>query len=114
MNCAEANKVDLVDYLYSLGFTPNKISGNDYCYLSLLRDERTASFKINRNKNVWYDHGAGNGGKLIDFATQYFNCDVQSVVLKISAYASTNTGKLSPKIISNNSTTLGHQQCRYF
>ena len=79
MNCAEANKVDLVDYLYSLGFTPTKISGNDYWYLSPLRNERTASFKINRNKNVWYDHGTGNGGTLVDFATQYFTSDIQSI-----------------------------------
>ena len=103
MNCAEANKVDLVDYLYSLGFTSAKISGNDYWYLSPLRDERTASFKVNRNKNVWYDHGTGDGGTLIDFATQYFKCDVQTVLEKISSYTSTNISKLTSGIVSNNS-----------
>ena len=57
MNCAEANQIDLVDYLYSLGYQTEKIRGNDYWYLSPLRDEKEASFKINRKKNVWYDHG---------------------------------------------------------
>ena len=46
MNCAEANKVDLVDYLYSLGFTPTKISGNDYWYFSLLREEKNDLFNV--------------------------------------------------------------------
>ncbi len=57
MNCDEANQIDLVDYLSSLGNEPAKIRGNDYWYLSPLRQEKEASFKVNKNKNVWYDHG---------------------------------------------------------
>ena len=34
-----------------------KINNNDYWYLSPLRNEKEASFKINRSKNTWYDHG---------------------------------------------------------
>jgi len=30
-----------------------------YWYLSPLREEKEASFKVNRKKNVWYDHGIG-------------------------------------------------------
>ena len=53
MKCEEGNKLDLVEYLFSLGFTPTKIRGNNYWYTSPLRDEKEASFKIDRNKNVW-------------------------------------------------------------
>ncbi len=35
MICAKANKVDLIEYLYSLGFIPMKIRGNDYWYVLL-------------------------------------------------------------------------------
>ena len=49
MNCDQANEIDLVDYLNPLEFQPEKIRGNDYWYLSPLRNERTASFKIERN-----------------------------------------------------------------
>ena len=59
MNCAEANQIDMVDYLYSVGYLPQKINGNSYWYLSPLRSEKPASFKVNRAKNVWYDHGIG-------------------------------------------------------
>ena len=40
MNCDEANQIDLVDYLYSLGYQPEKIKNHDYWYLSPLREEK--------------------------------------------------------------------------
>jgi len=63
MNCAEANQIDMVDYLNSMGYPPQKISGNDYWYLSPLRSEKHASLKVERNRNVWYDYGIGQRWK---------------------------------------------------
>lgn len=84
--------LDLVDYLATLGHYPDpkKTKGQNYWYNSPLRHERTPSFKVNREKNVWVDYGAGpddlkhlqntrpgqkprthNGGTTIDFAMQY-------------------------------------------
>lgn len=73
---AQAKEIDMVQYLASQGHEPTKIRGNDYWYLSPLRDEKTASFKVNAKHNIWYDHGQGKGGNLIDFGTIYFNCSV--------------------------------------
>lgn len=73
---SEARKIDMVHYLSSLGHEPVKIRSNDYWYLSPLRDENTASFKINRQLNRWYDHGLGKGGNLIDFAILFHDCSV--------------------------------------
>lgn len=50
---AVAKQLDLVDYLASLGFQPEKIRGQDYWYRSPLRQEKTASFKVNRAKRLW-------------------------------------------------------------
>jgi DNA primase len=86
MNCEEGNKVDLVKYLFSFGFIPAKIRGNNYWCISPLRDEKEASFKIDRNKNVWYDHGAGKGCTVVHFITSYFNCDAQRALQKLSSY----------------------------
>jgi len=86
MNCAEANQIDMVDYLYSIGHQPQKIRNNDYWYLSPLRDEKKASFKVNRNKNAWYDHGLGKGGDVIEFAVQLFNCNISEALEKISSF----------------------------
>jgi len=70
----EVKQTDMVCYFSALGFEPCKIRHDDYWYLSPLRNERTASFKINRRLNRWYDHGIGQGGNIIDFGILFFNC----------------------------------------
>lgn len=77
--------MDLVQFLGSLGYHPQRISRSDYWYLSPLRQERTASFKVDRKLNLWYDHGIGKGGTLIDFGILYFNCSVGELLLRLSA-----------------------------
>jgi DNA primase len=79
MNCEQANQIDLVDYLQSIGHEPSKLRGNDYWYHSPLRNEKEPSFKVNRSKNVWYDHGLGKGGTLVDFAMEYYHCNTIGV-----------------------------------
>ena len=80
----EAKQIDLVDYLAALGYRPQKIRNHDYWYYSPLREEKTASFKVNRQRNLWYDHGIGKGGTLIDFGMLYFNCSVKEVLDRLS------------------------------
>src|SRR5690242_7311539 len=81
--CAEAREIDLVDYLFKLNFQPEKIRGNDYWYWSPLREEKEASFKVNRRLNVWYDHGIGRGGDLIDFGTLYHHCAIPELLQRL-------------------------------
>ncbi|MEP7109400.1 MAG: toprim domain-containing protein [Ferruginibacter sp.] len=87
---AEAKQIDLVDYLSALGHRPQKIRNNDYWYLSPLRSEKTPSFKVNRTRNVWYDHGIGKGGNLIDFGIIYFNCTVSDLLQHLLEYQHTS------------------------
>ncbi len=93
MNCEDANNIDMIDFLRSMGFQPNKIKGNNYWYLSPFRDEKEPSFKVERTKNVWYDHGAGKGGRLIDFEMKYYGCNVTDALEKIHSIHSGNTIK---------------------
>lgn len=97
MNCEQANQIDLVDYLHSIGHDPLKIRGNDYWYQSPLREEKEPSFKVNRSKNVWYDHGLGKGGSLVDFATGYYHCNnIGEALQKLSFFQ-------GQKFLQNNS-----------
>jgi hypothetical protein len=86
MNCEQANQIDLVDYLNSLGYQPQKIRESDYWYFSPFKNEKEPSFKINRNKNIWYDHGYGRGGKLVDFVIEFYRCDISEALQKISSF----------------------------
>ncbi|HVG16879.1 MAG TPA: toprim domain-containing protein [Chitinophagaceae bacterium] len=80
----EAKLIGIVDYLKELGYEPRNIRNNDYWYLSPLRVEKEPSFKVNRISNVWYDHGLGKGGSLIDFGILYYNLSIKEVVEKLS------------------------------
>src|SRR5450432_4096610 len=95
ISCAEINRIDLVDYLASLGYTPTKISGSNYWYLSPLpgRHEKTASFKVNRKKNSWYDFGIGQGGSLIDFCILHDRCTIRELMERFSNRISFTLGQ---------------------
>lgn len=80
----QAKAIDLVNYLKSLGFEPKKIRRDDYWYLSPLRDEKEASFKINRRLNRWYDHGLGKGGNLVDFGIEFYKCSIPELLNNLS------------------------------
>lgn len=80
----EVKRIDLVDYLDTLGIQPQKIRNNDYWYLSPFRQEKTPSFKINRNQNVWFDHGSGEGGTIIDFGAKLFQCTYHEFIEKLT------------------------------
>lgn len=83
LSCNAAKKMDLVDYLFSLGHQPVKIRGYDYWYRSPLRNEKTASFKVNRKLNAWYDHSLQKGGNLIDFGILFHRCSISELLQKL-------------------------------
>lgn len=84
LSLEEARQIDIIDYLSAVGHDPTKIRGYDYWYLSPLREEKTASFKVNRKLNVWYDHGLGKGGNFIDFAILYNNCTIGKLLRQLN------------------------------
>ena len=44
-------------------------------YISPFRDEHNPSFKIDYDKNLWYDYGAGEGGSVIDLVMKLEQCN---------------------------------------
>jgi hypothetical protein len=86
MSFEEVKRIDLVDYLSFLGYHPVKIRNADHWYLSPLRTEKTASFKVNRNLNKWYDHGLGEGGGLLHFGALYHRCTRKEFLQSLNAH----------------------------
>lgn len=80
MNCKKAKNIDLFSYLKNHGFSPSKMNAREAWYKSPFRNEKTASFKVDLNKNIWYDFGVGNGGTIIDFVVKFNNCDVKKAL----------------------------------
>ena len=58
MNIQEAKQIKIADYLQSLGYSPVKQQGNCLWYKSPFRQETEASFKVNTDRNLWFDYDA--------------------------------------------------------
>ena len=75
MNIETAKQINLADYLHSLGYSPVKQQGINLWYKSPLRDETEASFKVNTERNLWYDFGLGKGGGIIELVAHLYATD---------------------------------------
>lgn len=84
LRCEDARNIDLVSYLKTLGFQSQTVRGQEYWYCSPFREEKTPSFKVDRSKNLWYDHGIGKGGNLVDFGVLFFGCSIRELLQKLS------------------------------
>ena len=55
MTIQEIKAISISSFLSSKGYEPVNKKGYKWWYLSPLHTEQTASFKVDLNKNVWYD-----------------------------------------------------------
>src|ERR1700754_629420 len=85
LSFSDAKKIPIVNYLSSLGVEPARIRGNNYWYYSPLRGEHDPSFKVNSKLNLWYDHGSGEGGTLIDLGAKLHACSITEFVQQLSS-----------------------------
>jgi hypothetical protein len=84
LSLSDAKKISICDYLSKLGFSPTRVRGNDHWYRSPLRHERDASFKVDNKFNLWYDHGLGEGGTLLDLGIKLHQCSLPEFIEKLS------------------------------
>ena len=75
MTIQEAKQIRIAEYLQSLGYTPVKQQGNSLWYNSPFRQETEASFKVNTDRNQWYDYGLGRGGNILALAQELYRSD---------------------------------------
>ena len=84
MNIDQIKQIKLQDFLATIDCKPVKQYGINLMYLSPLRTEKHASFKVNTELNLWYDFGIGRGGNIIDLAELLYNSsDVSYLIHQI-------------------------------
>lgn len=112
MNIEQANNIALAAIMDKLGIKPAKQSSKESVYLSPLREERTASFNVHHGKNVWYDHGIGEGGTTIDFACAYLKSHNQAHTISDALRWLATIGDLAPYIapVETNDSNLQDSQ----
>lgn len=75
MTFEQAITIAIPDILDKLGHLPTKKTTREYWYLSPLRFEKTASFKVDLNKNLWFDFGTRTGGGIIKFVMAWLKSE---------------------------------------
>lgn len=79
----EIKQLSIVDYLQQAGHEPKQIKGNAYWYSSPLRQERTPSFKVNTERNQWYDFATGEHGDIIDLVCTLQRCSTVEALQRL-------------------------------
>lgn len=79
------NTVLISDFLQREGFKPVRQSASQISFKAPYRADSDPSLVVNDKKGVWYDHGEGTGGRIIDLAMKVYNTkDIQFVVNRIN------------------------------
>ena len=86
MNYEEIKRrISIRAYLAAQGILPRWERGNRGMYLSPLREERTASFSVSYDKNLWHDFGTGEGGSIIDLVARMEGCSEVEAARRLAA-----------------------------
>jgi hypothetical protein len=84
MTFIEANKRSIKCYLEELEIFPSKDMGYYGMYRCPFRKEdNDPSMKVDYNKNLWFDHGTGIGGTLIDLVMKIEKCSEYDAITKL-------------------------------
>ncbi len=100
------NRVDLIEIAGK--YTQLKKSGKNFTCRSPFRNERTPSFSISQEKQVWYDFGASEGGDVISFIEKAENLAFGEAVEFLAERAGIDV----PKGFGENKVT--QKEKRYF
>lgn len=99
MNIDQIKQIKLQDFLAAMGCKPVKQYGVNLMYLSPLRTEKHASFKVNTEINQWYDFGIGRGGNIIALAELLYNSsDVSYLIHQIERNAPSSVSVSLPTV----------------
>ena len=80
ISCENARKISIVKALEFLGHYPTRNTEKEAWFLSPLRSETQASFKVSKTLNCWYDHGLGKGGNCIDLVCELSKVSVSDAL----------------------------------
>ena len=106
MHLHDIKQILIVDYLAQAGFETKLIKGVSYWYCSPLRAELTPSFKVNAERNQWYDFGTGDHGDIIDLVCTLQHCTTEEAMRRLAALKGV---RLAPSFSFGGTTTLRSQ-----
>lgn len=83
MRAEQARQIPIPAYLERSGIKPAKVvrNGRELWYSSPIRaGDDTPSFKVDADKNLWFDHGLAVGGNVIDLVVEMHRVSVKEAL----------------------------------
>ena len=80
MEIQNIKQISITDYLQQQGYSPARVQRIHFWYCSSLRNESTPSFKVNTERNQWYDFGTGEHGDIIDLVCILQHCTMNEAI----------------------------------
>ena len=90
MTLDEIKQINIREYLGQMNIHPVKDYNHYGMYHCPYREDNNASFKVDYNKNLWYDFGTNEGGSIIDLLMKLNKCSMLKVVTEANPYVSTS------------------------
>ena len=84
MEIQHIKQIAITNYLQQQGYAPARVQGIHYWYYSPLRNERTPSFKVNTERNQWYNFGSDEHGDIIDLVCALHRCTISEAIRLLS------------------------------
>ena len=100
------NYISIKQYLDNKGVSPVKDRGYYGMYLSPLRSDDNPSFKVDFDKDLWYDFGTNEGGSIVDLVMKLENCSLVEAFRKLEdpfSFHRNNTLVVSTKPVNRES-----------
>ncbi len=73
MDISALKSIPIADFLRRLGYAPVEHKGRELTYFAPYRKEHKPSFRVNVEKNVFYDFGTGCGGDIFKLAGEFIH-----------------------------------------
>ena len=80
MEIQNIKQISITDYLQQQGYSSARVQGIHFWNCSPLRNESTPSFKVNTERNQWYDFGTGEHGDIIDLVCALQHCTISKAI----------------------------------
>ena len=87
--------VDILEYISQ--FVELEQKGDEWWGLSCFREEKTPSFSVRSDPQVFYDYSSGIGGNVFTFVKFYNKCSAQEAVEILKSYAGISGVDIRPK-----------------
>ena len=116
MHLHDIKQIPIVAYLAQAGFEAKLIKGVNHWYYSPLRSELTPSFKVNVERNQWYDFAIGDHGDIIDLICALQHCSTAEAMRSLSGLKETQPaesfsfGGITPVSLQRSSMELSSIQ----